>query len=158
MALSTSMACSMVFMYQLLKISYLNKCRSLWRLYSFHTCQLCLCLQASLHWNWIQTEMLTLHTFPLPPVFFTGCLELPSSNFCWQSTVKTNKNLPAVGHIQLIFPVLMVQQQMLQPCWYPFFCWNAVLPFCVSYPSEEVVLYWDLSIPLHSRTEVYALS
>lgn len=25
-------------------------------------------------------------------------------------------------------------------------------------PSEEAIFYWDLSIPLHSRAEVYALS
>lgn len=80
-------------------ISYLNNSRKLWKLYSLHTSQLCLCMLASLHQNWIQTEMLAFHPFPLHPVSFTGsgCLELLSSNFCWQSTVKTNKNPPAVG-------------------------------------------------------------
>lgn len=159
MALSAFVACSMFFMHHLLQISYLNNSRRLLKLYSSHTCQLCLCLQASLHPNWIQTQMLALHPFLLPSVSFivSGFLELPSSNFCWQSTVKTNKNLPAVGCIQSIFSVLMDQQQMLQPCWYLFFCWNRVLSFCVSYPSEEVVFYWIISIPLHSRTEVFPL-
>lgn len=101
----------------LLKISYPNKCRSIWRLYSLYTCQLCLCLQASLHPNRIQTEMLHL-TLHLSPVSFSGsgCLELPSSNFCWWSIVKTKK----------IFLLLAISSWFFQYWWFNNKCYNNV--------------------------------